>query len=241
MQAYDIFVLGLLIAAAVWGARRGLAKQLATLASLVLGYMVAMQFRQVVAPLFDITPPWNVFAAMLALFMGTSLSIWIVFQLIHSRIQKLGLGNFDTQMGALFGLAKGALIAMIVTMFAVVMLSDHQRGFVLDSVSGWNICRILNQAHAIVPSEWQQAMAPYLDTMNDHAQFAQQQPATAGSSPSDRTTNSGSRYHDSRFADQLSPPEATTESRPFQANRSDQKEQPFGAQATLLEPTFNQR
>jgi membrane protein required for colicin V production len=169
MQAYDIVVLVLLIAATVWGARHGFAKQLASLASLVVGYVVAVQFRQPLAAMIDATPPWNVFAAMLILFMGTSLGIWLAFQLIQGTIEKLGLKYFDQQMGGLFGLLKGVVICMALTMFVVVMAGDRFRDEVLRSHSGYSICRALMRAQALVPAEWQEKIEPYLNELDQLA------------------------------------------------------------------------
>jgi len=138
MQIYDIVVLVLLVIATAWGARRGFAKQLATLASLIVGYIVAVNFRTPVSQMIEAPEPWNLFAAMLMLFMGTSLLIWIAFQFINRTIEKTGLEAFDAQMGGLFGLAKGFLISMAITMFAVVMLGDAPRTAVLN---GRNRCR----------------------------------------------------------------------------------------------------
>ena len=44
---------------------------------------------------------------MFVLYLLTSLAIWIVFRFISSVIERVKLKEFDRQMGALFGLAKG--------------------------------------------------------------------------------------------------------------------------------------
>jgi membrane protein required for colicin V production len=170
MQAYDFITLFILVVAAIWGARRGFAKQLATILSLALGYFVAVNFREPVSRMIEAPHPWNLFAAMLGLFMATSLLVWIGFRFVKGSLEDSGLKGFDTQLGALFGLGKGLLLSMAITMFAVVMLGDAQRHTVLESFSGYNICRLINSAHAIVPTEWQQAMQPYLEVIDEHQQ-----------------------------------------------------------------------
>ena len=243
MQVYDIFILVLLIAATVWGARRGLAKQLATLASLILGYIVAINFRESLAPMIQAAPPWNLFAAMLLLFMGTSLAVWIAFRFVSGGIEKLGLKAFDAQMGGLFGLAKGFLIAMFLTMFAVVMLGDQERHAVLDSFSGYQICQLLNRAHGVVPVEWQQVMEPYLRTLEDQAQFADHVSPLDDLtlSPGDLETHGvrPSQYEDPSFGNMPMPPVGQIIGDVIRANRSaDHRDD---AQATLREPQIDSR
>ena len=81
MQAYDIFMLIVLGVAVVWGAWKGLAWQIASLASIALSYFVALNFRQPLAGVINASPPWNVFLAMLILFLGTGLVVWVGFNL----------------------------------------------------------------------------------------------------------------------------------------------------------------
>lgn len=170
MQAYDFVILFILVVATIWGARRGFAKQLATILSMVLGYFVAVWFREPVSQMIQAPDPWNKFAAMLGLFMVTSLVVWIGFRFVKGEIEESGLKGFDTQIGALFGLGKGIILSMLLTMFTAVMLGDAQRHNVLESFSGYNICRLLNRAQAIVPSEWSRVMQPYLDVIEEHQQ-----------------------------------------------------------------------
>src|SRR5690242_1943846 len=83
MQAYDIFMLLVLVAAVIWGFWKGFAWQLASLASIALSYFVALNFRTPVAGMVtqatNAGPPWNIFLAMLILFLATALVVWISF------------------------------------------------------------------------------------------------------------------------------------------------------------------
>jgi len=239
MQAYDMIVIALLVFATIWGARRGFAKQLATLLSLILGYVVAVNFREAVAPMIDAPHPWNHFAAMLGLFMATSLLVWIGFRFVNGTIEKSGLEAFDVQMGGLFGLAKGFLIAMLITMFSVVLLGDAQRNSVLGSFSGYNMCRLINRAHRFVPEEWQQAMGPYLQTVEEHPNFAQQNDNSpfdnVFADPLEATSPS-----DSQFDPQLSQYEDPNFGLTRSGTRaSSEWVSPTAPQARLQEPVFD--
>lgn len=216
MQAYDYIIIALLVVAAIWGARRGFAKQLASLLSLVLGYIVAVNFREAVAPMIDAPHPWDSFAAMLGLFVGTSLAIWIAFRFVNGSIEKAGLTSFDVQLGGLFGLAKGFILATALTMFAVVMLGDVQRAAVLRSYSGTRICRLIQHSQRFVPTEWQQTMRPYLETVEEHSNFANQveqqildDPFAIGSpSDSGAAVEQAKRYEDPAFGSSQPLPQA---------------------------------
>ncbi len=49
---------------------------------------------------------------MLVLYILTSLAIWLLFRMVSGIIDRVKLKEFDRQMGALFGLAKGRRYAL---------------------------------------------------------------------------------------------------------------------------------
>ena len=77
MQTYDIIMLVVLAAAAIFGAIKGLAWQIASMSSVFVSYFVAVNFREPVSRMISAGRPWNMFLAMLILFVGTALAIWI--------------------------------------------------------------------------------------------------------------------------------------------------------------------
>ena len=172
MQAYDVFMLIVLAAAVAWGAWKGLAWQIASLASMVLSYFVALSFRQPLAGLIDASPPWNIFLSMLILFLGTSLIVWVGFNLVAEAIEKVKLKEFDRQIGALFGLAKGVLLCVLITLFAVTLLSEPQRQAICNSKSGYYIAVLLDKADAIMPGEVHQVLDPYIDRLDKQVPHA---------------------------------------------------------------------
>ena len=124
MQPYDIFMLIVLALAIVWGAWKGLAWQIASIASIALSYLVALNFRQPLAGIINASPPWNIFSAMLILFLATGLVVWIGFNLVSELIERVKLKEFDRQLGAIFGAAKGVILCVLITLFAVALLGD---------------------------------------------------------------------------------------------------------------------
>jgi membrane protein required for colicin V production len=166
MQTYDLVMLAVLLGATLFGAWKGLAWQLASMASIFVSYLVAVQFRDALAPAIKATPPWNVFLAMLILYVGTSLVIWILFRFVSAFIDRVKLKEFDRQFGALFGLAKGVLLCVIITLFAVTLLSDSQKHRIINSYSGYYIARILDKANGVMPEELHEVLSPYMNRLD---------------------------------------------------------------------------
>ena len=162
MQTYDIIMLIILASAAIFGAIKGFAWQVASLASIFVSYIVAGHFRYDVAKHINAQPPWNVFLAMLLLYFGTSLAIWLVFRMISSSIDKIRLKEFDRQLGAGLGLLKGAALCCIVTMFAMTLLGPNQKTLIARSRSGQYIAQALAHAGSLMPAEVKEVIGPYI-------------------------------------------------------------------------------
>ena len=158
MSVYDIVMLVIFFGAVIFGFRKGLAWQVASLLSIVLSYFVAVNFRGPVAALISAQEPWNQFAAMLILFLGTSLVVWTVFASFSRNIKKMNLGGFDRQAGAILGGFKGAILCMLVTVFAVSLFQSTS-DMVHNSKSGYYVVSGIRQFARFTPSE----LAPYLE------------------------------------------------------------------------------
>ena len=93
MEIYDIIMLVVLVGAMVFGAIKGFAWQLASIASIVVSYAVAYNYREPFSQSIQAEPPWNRFLAMLILYVGTSLVIWagvIIFMYLHTAARLTG-------------------------------------------------------------------------------------------------------------------------------------------------------
>lgn len=168
MQGYDFVMIGVLVGAIAWGAWKGFAWQVASTASMVLSYFVALNFRMPLAQVITAEPPWNVFAAMLILFLGTSLIVWLCFNFVSAAIEKMKLKEFDRQVGAILGFVKGVILCVIITLFAMTLLDQNRRQAIVNSRSGMYIAQILAKADAIMPKEVRQVLAPYIDGLESN-------------------------------------------------------------------------
>lgn len=166
METYDIVMLVVLGGAVIFGAIKGFAWQLASISSIVASYVVAYRFRVPFSESIQADPPWNQFLAMLILYVGTSLVIWVTFRMVHRTIDRLKLREFDRHVGAMFGLAKGLLYCVLITLFAVTLLGDRTRQAVVESQSGRYIASTLDRSGAVIPPEIHQVIGPYLERFN---------------------------------------------------------------------------
>jgi membrane protein required for colicin V production len=169
MQTYDILMLVVLVAATVFGMWKGMAWQIASLASLVLSYFIALRFADQLSPTFQgiAPPPLNKFVAMLVIYMATSFVIWSLFRFVSGIIDRVKLEYFDRQMGAIFGFAKGVLLCVAITFFAVSLLPQPQKEQILASQTGHYIVVLIDKTDAVVPPEIHEVIGPYLHRINE--------------------------------------------------------------------------
>ncbi len=174
MQAYDLIMLIVLGMATIFGAIKGFAWQVASLASIIVSYIVSYRFRFQVAEMIEAKPPWNQFLAMLILYVGTSFVIWVGFRLLSGAIDKVRLKEFDRHMGAAFGLAKGVIFCLLITMFAMSLLGPNQQAAICQSRSGYYIASALDRGVGILPKEIHDVVGPYLASLDSKLKNGQQ-------------------------------------------------------------------
>jgi membrane protein required for colicin V production len=163
MSIYDIIMLIIFGGAICFGYWKGLAWQIASVAAIVVSYIVAVNFREPVAQLIQVEEPWNRIGAMLILFIGTSLVIWTVYAQVSKSLKKMELKGFDRQAGALLGAVKGALLCMVITMFSVTLLGEQAHNAIHNSRIGPYVVTGITKVSAIVPEEVSQITQKYVD------------------------------------------------------------------------------
>jgi membrane protein required for colicin V production len=167
MQTYDLFMLVVLGAATLFGFWKGMAWQIASLASLIVSYFAALRFSGQLAPVFGDHAPWNRFVAMLVIYVVSSFVIWTLFRLVSGAIDKVRLESFDRQLGAMFGFAKGVLLCIAITFFAVTLMPPAQGEAIVSSQSGRYIVALLDKSHSVFPPEIHQVVDPYLHKIEE--------------------------------------------------------------------------
>lgn len=183
LEGYDLVMLGILAAAALLGYFKGMVWQLAWIAGIVASSYVSFRFGTVLAPYFGTQAPWNRFAAMLAAYAGTSICVWLVFRVISKAINAVHLSAFDHQLGLLLGLAKGALLCVVITFFSVT-LAPNYRHQIVASRSGRLVAELIVRADTYLPKEIHETVDPFVKQFEQQFQQPSGVPAaTTGQSP----------------------------------------------------------
>ncbi len=153
MLWYDFVMLGILIYAGWQGAARGLVMQLTWIVAIVLAFRFSDRLSPQIEPLISIeSEKLRHWIAMFVLYLGFSLATFLVARFLNNAIEKARFEAFDRQLGALFGLFKGVLAALVVTFFAIT-LSDSLRATVLKSKTGYVACVILDNIRPFIPDD----------------------------------------------------------------------------------------
>jgi len=116
-----------------------------------------------ITPYISAEAPFNRFAAMLILFVGTSLIVWTLFASVSKSLKKMELKGFDRQAGALVGGIKGALLCMVITMFSVALLGDSARNAIWQSKTGHYVVRGIDKLPGLLPGEMAQYIHKYVE------------------------------------------------------------------------------
>ncbi len=169
MQSYDFLMLAVVLGCLVFGAWKGMAWQVASLASIVVSYLSAVKCSGVIAPMISAEAPWNKAVAMLILYVATSIGIWLGFRLVAGFIDSVRLKEFDRQIGAMFGAAKGVLLCLVITFFAL-SLSETARGMVHASRAGYYMTWLLKESDQYLPVRVREVVGPYIDRLEDKLQ-----------------------------------------------------------------------
>lgn len=162
MTIYDAVMAGLLVAGMVWGAWRGITWQLASIASLVLGYMVSQPLSAQLAPKFPGDPVVSRVLAMLVIYAAVSGGVFLVAWVVRTTLRRMKLDAFDRHLGMLVGGLEGVLLGMIGTLF-VVSLAPQARAPIFASPAGRIVGQAMNLLGPVLPGEVRDVLAPFWD------------------------------------------------------------------------------
>jgi membrane protein required for colicin V production len=165
---YDLVVLAILLFATIRGAIKGIVWQLAVIAAVVLCFVFSESLSLAIAPHIGLEPPLNRWVTMFALYVVFAFASFGVARWLRSWIEKLKFVEFDRHLGAVFGFAKGAVIALVLTFF-VVTLADRAPGLretVFHSYSGQAAAIIMDRLHPVMPRELHDVLEPYIHRLD---------------------------------------------------------------------------
>lgn len=161
LTIYDAAMAGVVVAGMVWGAWKGVTWQLASLASLILGYMVSYQLSPQLAPHFPGSPVVSRALAMIAVYAAVSGGVFLVAWAFRAILKRMKFEAFDRHLGMLLGGMEGAFLGMVVTFF-VVSLAPSTRDPIFSSPSGKLVGGLMNAVGPVLPSEAREALTPFI-------------------------------------------------------------------------------
>src|SRR5262245_3048876 len=167
MQSYDFLMLAVVIGCMVFGAWKGMAWQVASLASIIVSYFGSVNFAGVISPMIKAEPPWNNALAMLIVYVVSSIGVWMVFRLVSGFIDSVRLRDFDRQVGAAFGAGKGVLLCLVITFFAVSLSPQTAGGMVRSSRAGYYMTQLLKESDPYLPTRVREVLGPYINQLEN--------------------------------------------------------------------------
>jgi uncharacterized membrane protein required for colicin V production len=159
MTLYDALMVGLVVAGMIWGAWRGITWQVASMASLVLGYLFAHPLSGPLASQFPGEPVVARTLALLAVYAAVSGGVFLVDWVIRSTLRRLRFEAFDRHLGMILGGLEGAFLGLVATLF-VVSLAPETRAPIFASPTGRLVGQVMDGLGPVLPGEVRQVLEP---------------------------------------------------------------------------------
>lgn len=120
MTIFDYLVLFVLAASVVISTLRGLIREILSLVSWVVAFVVANAYGAQLAPMLSSMIPGEsvrLMVAFVALFLGVRILMGLLSMAVDALVKASGLSLADRGLGGLFGLARG----IVIVLFAVIL------------------------------------------------------------------------------------------------------------------------
>jgi membrane protein required for colicin V production len=121
MSVFDLIVIGIVALSTVFAFWRGLIRVVMSLVALIAAVLAAIQFSPAVATMLQMLgdkPVTRYLAAFALIFIVVALVGALLGWVLSRAIRAIGLGFVDRLLGAVFGVARGVLIAVIAVLLA---------------------------------------------------------------------------------------------------------------------------
>ena len=121
MTLFDHAVLALIGFSVLTGLLRGFTREVISLASWAVAFLLASIYGGDAAPLLARQVPdesWRALAAVVAVFFVTLIVMSVIALLVSKLIKSAGLGFEDRLLGGVFGLARGLLVVLLLVLLA---------------------------------------------------------------------------------------------------------------------------
>lgn len=129
MTAFDYAVLAIVAVSVLLGAWRGLFSEVLALAAWVAAFFAGRAYAARVAPVFGEwikEPALQYVAGFAVIFLGVIVLVALARLLVSKLLRAIGLGPVDRLLGALFGVLRGVLVALLAVLVGGLTALPHQ-------------------------------------------------------------------------------------------------------------------
>ncbi|MEZ5951612.1 MAG: CvpA family protein [Planctomycetaceae bacterium] len=158
---YDLVCLVILGLSAWRGVVKGFIWQLASIAGILLCFVFAESFSLIAAPLTGLEPPLSRWVSILVLYILGSFGAFAFAKIVQAGLEKIKFQDYDRHLGAMFGLAKGACLCLVLSFF-MFTLSPGTRDTVVLSNAGYASAVLFHQIDPVMPAGLHDILAPYV-------------------------------------------------------------------------------
>lgn len=165
LTLYDGVMLTIVIVCVIQGALKGMAWQLAPIASLVVGYLFGVPLSTATAPWFG-QPPLNGVFSLITMYMLVSLGVYLIARSLRESIEKLKLVEFDRHLGALLGGVKGVLFTTVLTV-GLLCVYPSAASMIVKSETRGVAEQVIGFVSPLLPKNVHDVIDPYLKPIED--------------------------------------------------------------------------
>lgn len=160
MTIYDAVMAIVVVLGMIRGAWRGFTWQVASIASLILGYWAARSQSDRFARYLPGEPEVKRVLAMALVYIAVSGTVFALAWLVRGTLRRLKFEAYDRHLGTLLGGIEGVGVGLLITLF-LVSLSPATRRPIFSSPTGHVVGIIMDDLGPLLPSEVRGALAPY--------------------------------------------------------------------------------
>lgn len=129
MTWLDFTIIGLLAVSMIWSALRGVVREIVSLGGWIIAFLSANLFAGPLSAHLPQAIPGETLRAMtafLAIFVFALICSALVGLLMSKLVNAVGLGPLDKALGALFGIARGAILVLAAVLVAGLTSGPRQ-------------------------------------------------------------------------------------------------------------------
>ena len=167
MQTFDIVMALVFTGSILIGAWKGMLWQICMVSSIVVSFFAAREFHGGLAEaISDIGSPLSEYLAMGAVYILTSLAIWVIHSFLQKRIAKHEMKTFDHQTGALMGIVNGALLCSVLTVTMIAFTDEESHGTIAKSKSGVYVNKMVSAIRKVIPEDIAEPVNEHFDKLD---------------------------------------------------------------------------